>query len=53
MSPKYSRYGGIASLGSRFVSYVVVKAPSKPYIVVHSHRYVTMINDAKIACTTV
>ena len=36
MSSKYSRYIGIA-LESCFVSYVIVKSPSKPYIVVHSH----------------
>ena len=34
MSLKYSRYIGIASqLESCFVSYVIVKSPSKPYIV--------------------
>ena len=34
MSSKYSRYIGIA-LESCFVSYVIVKSPSKPYIIVH------------------
>ena len=30
---------GIASLESCFVSYVIVKSPSKPYIVVHLFRH--------------
>ena len=34
MSPKYSRYIWIAFLESCFV-HVIVKSPSKPYIVVH------------------
>ena len=34
MSSKYSRYIGIA-LESCFVSYVIVKSPSVPYIIVH------------------
>ena len=38
MSPKYSRELHWDSiLESCFVSYVIVKSPSKPYIVVHSH----------------
>ena len=37
MSPKYSRYIGDSILESCFVSYLIVKSPSKPYIVVHSH----------------
>ena len=32
MSQKYSRYIGMKSC---FVSYVIVKSPSKPYIIVH------------------
>ena len=36
MSPKYSRYIHWDSiLESYFVSYVIVKSPSKPYIVVY------------------
>ena len=37
MSTKYSRYIGMSILESCFVSYVIVKSPSKPYTVVHSH----------------
>ena len=38
MSPKYSRELHWDSiLESCFVSYVIVKSPSKPYMVVHSH----------------
>ena len=48
MSPKY-RYIGDSILESCFVSYVIVKSPSKPYIIVHSTQHYCM-NESTSYC---